>query len=192
MGRLPGWGLVGPETQQQRNIAMETAPATGTTELTTRSGMTLTVRPATPADEAMLEQMFDAVSPDDRRFRFLSACDHVGHDRLEPLTNVDHWQTENFLAFDGGELVATAMLACDKAMDTAEVAISIVEDHKGKGIGWSLLEYLGAEARRRGVKKLQSIESRDNHSAIELEREMGFTARPFEDDPTLVVLEAKF
>ena len=47
------------------------------------------------------------------------------------------------------------------------------------------------EAKRRGVKTLQSIESRSNHQAIELEREMGFTARTLDDDPTLVVLEAK-
>ncbi|QIG80409.1 GNAT family N-acetyltransferase [Stakelama tenebrarum] len=164
------------------------------TELTTRSGLVIDVRPATEADEPALEKLFESVSPDDRRFRFLSARDHVGHDQLVAMTKVDHWRTESFLAFDkqSGELLATGMLACDKAMEAAEVAISIRSDRKGQGIGWTLLTFIAEEAMRRGVKRLMSIESRDNHSAIELEREMGFTARVDEDDPTLVVLEATF
>lgn len=173
---------------------MTVSTATPQTQLTTRSGLVIDVRPATPADEPELAKMFEKVTADDRRFRFLTARDHVGHDQLEPMTHPDHHQTESYVAFDAadGALVATGMLACDKNMDTGEVAISIRADHKGKGIGWSLLEFIAGEAKRRGVKKLMSIESRDNHQAIELEREMGFTARADEDDPTLVVLEARF
>ncbi len=160
--------------------------------LTTRSGLSIEVRPATPDDDALLRDLFDAVSPDDRRFRFLSACEHVSSDQVDAMTHVDHWQTESFLAFADGKLVATGMLACDKAMHAAEVAISIRADRKGQGIGWTLLEFLAGIARDRGVKKLLSIESRENHSAIELEREMGFAARPVEGDATLVQLEVQF
>lgn len=170
---------------------MSSATALATT-LRTRSGIILEVRPAEPSDEPALERMFEAVSPEDRRFRFLSAPDHVGKTQLEPLTHVDHSRTENFLAFEGGTLVATAMLACNAEMDRGEVAISIREDRKGHGIGWTLLEHVAREAKRRGVKVLQSIESRNNHQAIELEREMGFTAHTLEEDPTLVLLEARF
>ncbi|MBA15362.1 MAG: GNAT family N-acetyltransferase [Sphingomonas sp.] len=163
-------------------------------ELTTRTGLVIEVRAATESDEAALETLFESVSPDDRRFRFLSARDHIGRDQLAAMTRVDHWRTESFLVFDKatGELVATAMLACDNAMDTAEVAISIRSDRKGRGIGWTMLAFLVEEAMRRGVKRLMSIEARENHSAIELEREMGFTARVDNDDPTLMVLEAVF
>ena len=161
------------------------------TTLRTRSGVVLRVRAAGPADASLLEEMFVAVSPEDRRFRFLSAPDHINRVQIDPMTYVDHWRTENFLAFDNDTLVATAMLACDASMANAEVAISIRDDYKGQGIGWCLLEHVTMEAKRRGVKTLQSIESRSNHQAIELEREMGFTARTLDDDPTLVVLEAK-
>jgi acetyltransferase len=33
-----------------------------------------------------------------------------------------------------------------------------------------------------------AIESRDNHAAIELEREKGFVPEPFEGEPSLVIL----
>ncbi len=43
----------------------------------------------------------------------------------------------------------------------------------------------------RGIKKLQAIESRENHCTIELERKLGFTSRGIEDDPMLILLEAR-
>ncbi|MES2496414.1 MAG: GNAT family N-acetyltransferase [Pseudomonadota bacterium] len=172
---------------------MLTLPKTGTTWLETRSGFLFLVRTADTQDEALLAEFFEAVSLDDLRFRFLTAIDHVGHTRLQSLLDVDHQRTESFLAFDdGGRVIATAMLACDAAMDVGEVAISIRSDHKGRGIGWTLLEYVADQARQRGVKRLQAVESRDNHSAVELEREMGFHVVPNDDDPSVVVLEIAF
>lgn len=163
-------------------------------ELTTRTGMVLTVRPAGAADEPALAAFFDRVSDEDRRFRFFTSAAHVSHDQLDPLLHADHHQSESFLAFDKatGDLVASAMLACDAALDTAEVAVSIRNDCRGKGLGWALLDLLAREAEARGVRRVIAIEDRANHAAIELEREKGFTPEPCDDDPTLVVLSKTF
>ncbi len=83
------------------------------------------------------------------------------------------------------------MLACDAAIETGEVAISIRSNYKGRGISWELLEHVARFAEARGVKTLQSIESYANHTAIELERDMGFTARTYPGDATLVLVERK-
>lgn len=40
-----------------------------------------------------------------------------------------------------------------------------------------------------GVKEVESMELRENHAAIELEREMGFTAPRYPGDPTLMFLQ---
>ena len=64
--------------------------------------------------------------------------------------------------------------------------------HRGKGIGWTMLDLLAEEAERRGCRRAISIESRDNHAAIDLEREKGFKPKAFEGDPTLVVLSKTF
>ncbi len=162
--------------------------------ISTRSGLSLSVRPATPSDEADLASFFDQVREDDRRFRFLAASDHVRHEQLEPLVEADHYRSESFLAFDsdGGQLVASGLLACDAGFDTAEVAISVREDYRGKGVGWAMLDLLAREAERRGVRRVISIEDRNNHAAIELEREKGFVPEPVEGDPTLVLLSKTF
>lgn len=160
-------------------------------ELTTNSGFALKVGTADEADSALLEDFFDHVSEDDLRFRFLSSMQEVGPAQLSFMTKVDHIHSENFLAFHPivGFLLASAMLAIDDDFEQAEVAIVIRSDFKNRGIGWSLLNHVSERAAAMGVKTLRTIESRDNRSAIRLEREMGFVSRPTVDDTSLVILE---
>ena len=162
--------------------------------LATRSGLILTIRPATEGDEAALTAFFDSVSQEDRRFRFFTAGDHISHEQLQPLIHADHFRSESFLAFEEvtGELLASGLLACDNALDTAEMAVSVRQDAKGKGVGWAMLDMLAEEARRRGARRAISIESRDNHETIDLEREKGFVPEPYDGDPTLVILSKSF
>lgn len=188
--------IVTPLTGSSRPVTADPAHAAWvpsddwSRDLTTRSGYRFRVRPADAGDEADLVAFFTHVTPDDLRFRFLSAVNHVGQDQIVRLTHVDHHATENFLAFDAdhGTLVATAMMAADKDLDTAEVAIAIHADYKHRGIGWTLLDHVARFAKARGIRTLQSIESRDNHQAIELEREMGFSVAALPGDPTTVVV----
>ena len=157
----------------------------------TRSGCLFNVRPACADDEAALAEFFKHVTPEDMRFRFLTGLKEVGHERLFAMTNVDHQQTENFLAFvdNETEIIATAMLACDADLKRGEVAISVRSDFKHDGVGWEMLKHVTRHAESIGVKIIESIESRDNHAAIELEREMGFTVTSYPGDATLMLLQ---
>ena len=159
--------------------------------LTTWTGFEFRVRPATPDDEAALAELFAKVTPEDRRFRFLSCVKTVGHSLLERLTQADHQRSEDFLAFDGDTLIATAMLAADAGMERAEVAISIRADYKHRGVGWTLLDHVARCAQRKGIRLLESVECRDNREAITLEKEMGFTATSYPGDATLVLVQKK-
>lgn len=162
--------------------------------LATRYGFRFDIRLASHDDEPALAAFFAEVSDEDRRFRFLSGARQVTPGQLHEMTAFDHQRHETFLAFAPGdaEIIAAATLAADAAGGTGEVAISILPDFKGKGIGWTLLDHVAKEARAWGVNRLQSIESRDNRAAISLEREMGFSARAIEGEPGLVLLERAF
>jgi acetyltransferase len=159
-------------------------------QLTTRGGLELNVRPAAAADEPELIRLFGEASPEDLRFRFLSSVGKVGHSLAHPLVEVDHERTENLLAFDArdGRLAATAMIAADDKMEDAEVAVMVRPDLKGHGAGWSMLAHSCDYAKARGFRKIYSVELCDNRSAITLEEEMGFKARPCPDDMSLTVL----
>lgn len=176
---------------QLPNAATDMTSAAGYEFLSTRAGFQLAVRPVTISDEPSLKDLFEHLTADDLRFRFLSSIEHVQHEQLSAMLGVDHVHAETFLAFarESGQLVAAAMLAAGPDLASGEVAISVHRDYKGRGIGWTLLEHVARAARSMGIGKLLSIESRDNHAAIELEREMGFSARACPGDPTLVIVE---
>ncbi len=81
------------------------------------------------------------------------------------------------------------MVGANDDKSEAEVAIVVRSDYKHRGMSWTFLKYVIEQARQSGIKKLQSIESRQNHAAIELEKEMGFSARSCPGDATLMLLE---
>lgn len=160
--------------------------------LSTRTGLRFQVRPARPNDEAALAEFFKHVTPEDLRFRFLATVREVGHDRLVAMTEIDHRRTENFIAFaQDGTTIATGMLACDATLEKGEVAIAIRSEYKHKGVGWELLRYICKFAETKGVKVVESLEDRQNHEAIEVEREQGFEVDECSDDMRLVVLRKR-
>lgn len=163
------------------------------TTLTTRTGFRFAVRPIVPGDAPALAGFFEHVTKDDLRFRFLSSLKKVSYGVIEELTHVDHGLTEHLLAFDGDgkTIIATAMFAADADKEHAEVALAIRPEYKGLGVSWTLLEHIAGLAKARGIRRIASIESCDHHEAIELEREMGFTASSYPGDASLVLLEAR-
>ena len=163
----------------------------GETPLTTRSGFKMTLRPVRPEDAAILDAFYDALAPDDMRYRFLSAQSHLSTAQLAALVEVDHRHREHLLAFEraGGELIATLLIAAGDRFENAEVAISVAPTCKGRGVGWSLLHHAIDLARERGIARLRSIESRANCEAIEIERTLGFKSSDYEGDATLALLE---
>lgn len=164
----------------------------GTSMLATRTGFRFMVRPATPADEVALAEFFTHVTPEQLRFRFLSAIRQVNHDQLAAMTAVDHYRTESFLALnDDGLVIATGLIASDAFLECAEVAISIRADHYHRGISWTLLEHIARYAEARGIKVIESIEARDSYATVKLQQEMGFTARAIDGEPTLVRVERR-
>ncbi|QCB44351.1 GNAT family N-acetyltransferase [Sphingomonas sp. PAMC26645] len=175
---------------ERAGVAHALSAVSWSANMTTRDGYVFHVRPASLADEPELGEFFEHVDKEDLRFRFLSAIHKVGHDQLRALVTVDHEHTENFLAFDPATkgIVATAMLAADDSLTRAEVAIAIRTDFKRRGISWTLLDHVAAFARAKGIATLESIESRDNHQAIELERERGWIASTCPGDPASLML----
>lgn len=159
--------------------------------LTTRSGFEFHVRPVEPGDKDALAEFFTHVSQDDLRFRFLSPIPKVSDSILDMLVDVDHDHKEDYVALDIDDktIIASAMIGTTADKSEAEVALVVRSDYKHRGMSWTFLKYVIEEARRDGIKMLKSIENRQNHDAIELEKEMGFTAKSCPGDATLNQLE---
>ena len=154
----------------------------------TRGGVTLTIRPAQSDDGPALQKLFDQLTPEDLRFRFLCSTAHVGADRIRQMLAPASRSCATILGIDAtGEAVAAATVATDDKGADAEVAISVRGDMKRHGVGWTMLEFVRRYALSQGFRTLYSIESRDNRAAIDLEREAGFAFEPCEGDACDVV-----
>lgn len=150
----------------------------------TQGGLEVRMRPATPADQAALAAFFAGLSPEDLRHRFLASLKTVDERQLARMARHDGGPDITFVSCDAadGAILAVATLATGLDAERAEVAVSVRSDLKGKGLSWSLLKHALTHARAHGVKVVESIETADNHPALDLEREMGFTVRPVSDD----------
>jgi len=170
-----------------------TTPTSTHWQRTTRGGVQLLIRAARPEDESVLEDLFRNVSPEDLRFRFLSAVAHVSPEQIRRMTHVDHQSAESWIALlsDGETPVASALLARDPSGSRAEVAISVRSDHRQRGIGWEMLAFVAEQAKARGIEVIESVESRDNRAALQVERDMNFTFQDLPGDPTLVLVSKR-
>ena len=159
--------------------------------LRTRTGLEFIVRPARPDDRQGMAFLLTHMTPEDMYFRFLTPAHRVSNNVLEMMTNVDHDSVENLLAIDRDTHIpiASLLLAADENREDVEIAMAVQSHFKEKGLSWTLLEYAIGLLRDRGFKRLHSVELREHSAAINLEKEMGFTSRPFPDDPALTLLE---
>ena len=160
-----------------------------TSQLTTRGGVALDVRPASPGDREDVLKFLRSVDAPDLRFRFLSAV-KPSEALARILTNVDHCSAEDLIAFDTGDgsVAATAMIAKGHSPEIAEIAVLVRSDLKGRGIGWGMLGQACDYARSRGYRRAECVESSSNEGAITLEREQGFTADLHPEDAQVTVL----
>jgi GNAT superfamily N-acetyltransferase len=119
------------------------------------------LRMVRPGDERLLREGFARLSPRARFQRFLSAKPRLTGEELRYLTDVDG---EGHVALgvvtwdDLGREVGLGVARFFRLAHTpevAEVAITVVDDAQGKGLGRLLLDTLVEAARERGVERFE-------------------------------------
>jgi RimJ/RimL family protein N-acetyltransferase len=132
------------------------------------------VRPLTAADSSALLAAFERLSPETRRLRFLSAGAGMTARDAERLTTVDHHDHEALAAIAPAtdEIIGVARyIALPGDPGAAEIAVTVVDDWQGQGIGRRLVTPLVERARENGFERLIAYVDPTNRRVIEwLER----------------------
>ena len=92
------------------------------------------------------------------------------------LTEIDHHDHEAIAALDArtGEGIGVARYVRDpQRRDAAEVAVTVIDDWQGKGVGTLLLEVLGARARQEGISSFTALMLATNQEMMEVTRPSG-------------------
>jgi acetyltransferase len=149
-------------------------------------GERLTIRPIRPEDEAMHRAFVESMTPEDLRLRFFSAVRSFDHTQLARMTQIDYDREMALVAVVAGEdgqprTLGVARAVADPDNETAEFAVAILSDLKGRGLGRLLMTRIIAYVRSRGTHWLLGEALRENAPMIALARKCGFTVTPTED-----------
>jgi len=138
-----------------------------------RDGSKVVIRPVQRDDAPLLADGFARLSPRSRRLRFLRTKDELTPAELRYFTDVDHHDHEALGALDqpGGRGVGVARYVRDAGdPHAAEIAVTVVDDWQGRGLGTELLAQLSGRARAAGIRRFTALASADNQAVAGLLR----------------------
>jgi RimJ/RimL family protein N-acetyltransferase len=131
------------------------------------------IRPVRRADAALLAGGFARLSARSRRLRFLSPKKELSSAELGYFTDVDHHDHEALGALDhaDGRGVGIARYIRDAAdPQAAEIAVTVIDDWQGRGLGTELVAQLSERARSEGIRRFTALVAADNPAMARLLR----------------------
>jgi RimJ/RimL family protein N-acetyltransferase len=140
-----------------------------------RDGSRLLIRPVHSADAPLLADGFARLSDRSRRMRFMTTKIALSPAELRYFTDVDHHDHEALgaLSCADGLGVGIARYVRDaEDPQAAEVAVTIVDDWQGRGLGTELMAQLSDRARREGIRRFTALVNADNTAVEALLRKM--------------------
>jgi RimJ/RimL family protein N-acetyltransferase len=163
--------------RQVRQAARTTAPATiGGGQVVLRDGSTVLIRPVRSTDTPLLADGFARLSERSRRLRFLGRKNSLTEADLRYFTAVDHHDHEALGAVDhvrGGGVGIARYVRDREDPGAAEIAVTIVDDWQGRGLGTELLARLSDRACQEGIHRFTALVAADNAAVAGLLRSSG-------------------
>ena len=155
----------------------------------------VTVRPAKPVDERRIQEHFYNLDKNDIIARFFHEKTTFVHDEVGDVSQVDYIKDLTIVAVIGefgfGQVVGIGEYLLDPSSNMAEVAFSVSERFKRKGLGRILMRKLFQAARENNISGLFAYTSPDNRGMLKLFNTLPFkTTKTFEDD--MVLLKCRF
>ncbi|EGC99655.1 GCN5-related N-acetyltransferase, partial [Burkholderia sp. TJI49] len=149
-------------------------------------GETVTIRPIRPEDESAHNELLAAMTPEDLRMRFFGAVRSFDHSQVARMTQIDYDREMAFIvevtdASGRSHTLAVARAVADPDNETAEFAIAVRPDQKGKGLGRLMMTRIIDYARSRGTAWMVGEALRENAPMISLAKSCGFEVSATEE-----------
>jgi GNAT superfamily N-acetyltransferase len=141
-----------------------------------RDGSRVRVRQGQRTDRGLLVRGFEHLGAESRYRRFLTPMHALGDRTVRDMTELDHNDHEAMIALDerGEEGLGDAFYVRDgRRPDAAEVAVTVVDEWQGRGLGTLLLEVISARALDEGVGTFTALMLARNQAMMDLFERLG-------------------
>lgn len=192
----PGQQAGSPRAFDYPHLAILPYPARFEQVWPLAGGGEVTVRPVRPDDAQMLQDLVRGLKPESRYFRFASAIRELPPGLLARLTLIDYDRemalvavfTERTARDDGGfdeaeRIVGVSRIITNPDQTSCEFSLLVADDFGGKGLGSRLMEGITDAAREKGLADIEGLVLTNNSDMLKLMRGLGFTVKPFPEDP---------
>ena len=139
-------------------------------------GSMVLIRQVRSTDAPLLADGFARLSPESRRMRFLTTKTTLSAAELRYYTEVDHHHHEALGALsaaDGRGVGIARFIRDTDDPQAAEIAVTIVDDWQGRGLGTEMLAELSHRARQAGIHRFTATVAADNVAVARLLRNVG-------------------
>ena len=139
------------------------------TRVELRDGSPLVIRPIEPEDKPQLLELFEGLSEQSRRQRYLTPATELTSEDLAYLTEVDHNRHEALIALDeNGRAIGVARyVRVPGERELAELAAEVVDDWHGRGVATALIRKLSDRALANGIRGYRAYVSSDNEVVLD-------------------------
>jgi RimJ/RimL family protein N-acetyltransferase len=140
-----------------------------------RDGSKVVIRQVQSTDAPLLADGFARLSPQSRQMRFLTRKKELSRAELRYFTDVDHHDHEALGALnhaDGRGVGIARYIRHTEDPQAAEIAVTIVDDWQGRGLGTELLVRLSSRARSEGIHRFTALVAAHNRAMAGLLRNM--------------------
>ena len=123
-------------------------------------GSVAAIRPLGVGDGPVIAATFEALGPESRYRRFLQPVSQLNERTLSFLLDVDHHDREALVAEDVGTGKPLAVARFGRSRDdpaAAELAVAVVDDAQGNGLGSAITHRLVDRAREEGITRFTAL-----------------------------------
>jgi acetyltransferase len=166
--------------------------------VTLADGRVVQIRPIKPEDEPGFLKIFESLTPEERRMRFLHPVQELPHSQAARLTQIDYDRdmalvlaSRDRSEHGGQELYGSVRIMADADNERAEYAILVRRDVAGKGLGRMLMRRIIDYARSRGIKEIFGQVLGANIPMLKVCHALGFTSRRDADDPGVIIVSLR-
>jgi GNAT superfamily N-acetyltransferase len=150
-----------------------------------QGGIAVRIRAIRPDDKARLLEHFNRLSPQARRYRFFASKRALSNQELKRLTELDfinHVGLALTIDVDGIEqFIGMARYLRGSDPSRAEIALAVLDEYQGRGIGPLLIHHLARIARANGIQTFEANVLGDNDRMLNVIRKSGCAVKTVSD-----------